>query len=289
MRGWLALVLGCLLVLPAGTVQAADTFRTQMDWREGTFLAGTFGAGESLFPEATPAPDHARLGFDVSPCHRDLEIDLLYEPAGAGVDTEKVTAQLPYRFRISLYDPAGERLERYVVDEPDHGLPLGTVDETGHYTVQLELIEGANVHWETRVQGWAVDDPSCGLWVNEVEANPPGLDITGEWVEIHHDGEAAFDLSDWYVEAAGTNRTLEYEIPSGTSVPSDGFAVVDLPGQLVPDENVSLSLVPPVGGAVDGSPRLDDTRDGDGTQQRVPDGASSWLFAEATPGTSNGS
>lgn len=293
LRGPLILMLALALLVPAAGVQAAAPQHTHMETREGRFLVGTSGAGETLFPEGVDAPDHERLPFQVNTCHRELELDLSYRPAGLTANTSLAEATLPYRFRVSLYAPNGTQLVRYVVEDPEQGLPLGKVDQAGNYTLQLELIEGANVHWEARVQGWRIfGEPTCDLWLNEVETNPAGADNGSEFVEVYNVGNQSFDLTGWSLRAKTPNETQTYPVPNGTSVPaadetSGGFATVDLEGASVPDSNATLELVPPVGGELDASPVLDDTRDDAGTHQRSPDGAEDWIFAEGTPGAPN--
>jgi hypothetical protein len=287
LRRWLAVLLVLALVVPTGTTSAR--FGTQMDWTEGRFEAGLVGAGESLTPENAPSVDHERLAFTVSPCHRDLELDLEYEPSEAELLVAGNGLVLPYRFRVSLYDPAGERLTRYTVDEPDHGLYLPTVAEAETYTLQLELLEGVLVDWRARVQGWGVDDPTCGLWLNEVETNPSGDDEGAEWVEVYNEADEPIDLADWTIRVTGDNTDRSYPLPARAQAPAGGeHAAFDLDGdEPVPDANATVELVPPEGGALDASPTLDDPRDDGFTHQRSPDAARTWVFAEGTRGAAN--
>lgn len=294
MQRWLGVALVVALLAASGTAAAAATHRTQLDWTEGRFEAGLAGAGEFLFPEGVPAPDHERLDVEVSPCHRALELDLLYHPPNASVFVNGSGGSLPFRFRYSLYAPDGARLFRHVVDEPDHNYPLPLVDEPGNYTLQLELIEGALVEWRARVQGFnardgpgGATDPTCDLWLNEAETHPAGGDA--EWVELYNERAAPLELDGWSVRVQAPNLTRERAIPNGTEVPADGHALVDLgTDDAVPDENASLELVPPVGGELDASPRLDDPAGDRDTHQRVPDGGRDWRLLAGTPGAANG-
>jgi hypothetical protein len=280
--GWLAVL---ALVAVASGALAAETQQTQMDWREGTFIVGAYGAGEAVWPADTAAPDHERLDVTVSPCHRDLEVDLEYHPPDANASlAEMAEAILPYRFRLTLEAPDGTQTIRRVVDEPRHGYDLGTVDAPGTYTLQLELLEGADVDWRARVQGWTVADPTCGLWVNEIETNPAD---GAEQVELYHEADTSVDLSSWRLAARNATLERSYPVPDGTVIARGEHPVIGLDGPPAPDRNLTVALVPPVGGAVDASPSLTDEDGDDRTHQRSPDGAVSWTFATGTPGEPN--
>lgn len=285
----LLLVLVLALVGVASGAGAADTFRDQMDWREGGFLVGMAGAGEYVFPGWLDAPDHERLSFTVNPCHRDLELDLEYEPPGATLSlADTVEATFPFRFRITLEDPDGDQLVRYNATQPDHGYGLPVVDAPGTYTLQLELLEGAVAEWRARVQGWDVDDPSCELWLNEVEANPSGPDAGNEWVEIYNEGSQAFDVAGWQVASGHQGQAHTIEEDTDTVVPAEGYHRVDLdPDVHLDDENERVQLLAPEGASLDGSPTLNDTADDGDTWQREGDGLGDWIFAPGTPGEPN--
>lgn len=285
-----------LLTVPATGVQAASSQHNPLDRTNGSFEAGLFGAGQALWPKGVPAPDHERFDLPISPCHRTLSLGLLYEPknasAGARVDGNVVHASFPYRFRAGLLDPNGTVMHRIIVDEPDLSIPFGTVERAGDYTLELELLEGAMVDFQVRVRGfqpWADDEPTCELWLNEVETNPPGPDAGREWVELYNEGDVPVDVSGWRVRGTQpADGSATYLIPNGTSVAAGGYEQVRLDGDTyLADENETVELLAPSGGPLDASVPLDDTADGAGTWQKAADGLGDWIFAEGTPGGPN--
>lgn len=295
-----ALVLAVPLVPSAG---AASTMQVPLDWTQGTFRAGLLGHGDPLWPNGTPAqaPDHAELAFHVSPCHRKLSPGLRYEPEGAFLDAAaggiEVEAGLPYRFQLTLIAPNGTELRSTTIDEPDPSIggptvPFYTVDEPGRYVLRLELLEGALVDWELRVRGFAVaGEPTCDLWLNEVELNPDGLDAGKEWVELYNEGETRIDVSGWQLVGLGDGTgqgNATFTIPDGTVVPAGGYSKVVLDGQEVLDDvGEMVQLVAPSGGVLDASVPLNDAGDDEATNQRVPDGSQDWQLAPGTPGAPN--
>lgn len=294
MRAGIVALLALTLVALAGPVQAASTTEQLLDWTEGSFEAGLAGAGTFLFPSDELAPDHERIPFRVNPCHRSLSLGLEYEPRNASArlahDGTAAEAALPYRFRANLIAPNGTQVYDRIVDEPDLSIFFSVVEEPGEYTLELELLEGALVDWRVRMRGWAVDDPSCGLWLNEVETNPSGPDPGEEWVEIYNEGEQAFDLSGWTIRS---NTSLTYEIPENTSVPAGGYEAVSLGGNgsgsaPLANGDETVELVAPLGGRLDASVPLQDTADDEKTWQRSPDGAKQWIYEPGTRGETNG-
>lgn len=295
MVGVIALAVTLTLVAwgPVETAAGADTARDQVNWTEGSFEASLFGFGKHVIPEGIPAPDHERIPFQVSPCHRNLQIDLHFEPEEAGVGLEvngtEVSAAYSYRFQASLIAPNGTVLHRFEIDDPfpDHTHPRVVVDEPGDYILELELLDGAAVHWEVRIRGWAIEntEPTCNLWLNEVELNPPSTDLGDQWVEVHNENDAAFDLSGWTI--AGERSGNDHEIPEGTGVESDGYKVIQLDKHTLATENETVHLVPPVGNVLDASPTISDEQPSDASHQRCPDATRAWGFTQATPSYPN--
>lgn len=294
------LLLGVTLPQPA---LAAPTMTMVLEPTEGTFVAGLDRNGKALWPEDAPAPDHERIPFTVGPCHRNLSPGLDYEPPGAFVAAEaegiEVMAGVPFRFQLSLLAADGTVLQSVTLDEPDDSIggpniPFYQVEEAGTYTILLELLEGAAVDWELRVRGFAVhDDPTCDLWLNEVELNPDGPDPGNEWVELYNEGDQRVDVSGWILRGVGNGTGVgnaSYTIPDGTIVPAEGYTVVTLEGdtEVLDDVDETVELAGSSGGVVDSSDPLDDIGDNDVTNQRVPDGGPSWEQHIGTPGTPNG-
>lgn len=287
-------ILATTATVPLGS-QAAPSQQTVLERTNGSFEAGLFGAGQAIWPEGVPAPDHQRFDLPISSCHRQLSLGLEYEPknasAGARADGNVVHASFPYRFRAGLIHPNGTVMHRIIVDEPDLSIPFGTVEHAGDYTLELELLEGAMVDFQVRVRGQqlTLDDPTCELWLNEVETNPPGPDAGRERIEIYNEGDVPVDVSGWRIrgtEEADSSGT--YEIANGTTVAAGGYEQVHLEGATyLANANETVELLPPNGGVLDASVLLDDTADGPGTWQKAGDGLGDWIFAQGTPGGPN--
>lgn len=282
---WLPLVLVLAAAALAVPGQAAPTMQVPLDWTEGTFEAGLQGLGKTVFPAAVDAPDHERLPFTVSPCHRQLSLGLEYEPRNASArvqhDGNAAELILPYRFHAGLIAPNGTVLHRITVEEPDLSIPFGLVEEPGEHTLELELLEGALVDWRVRVRGFAVhDDPACSVWLNEVETN---ASQGGDWVELYNDGDEAADVSGWQVHANGTDATTVLDEAVLAAGEHRTFA---LSGDAA-DRNETLTLQGPEGGTVEATPALDDAAGDDRTWQQDADAPGPWIFAESTPGGPN--
>lgn len=297
----LALTFLALTATVPPPAQAAPTHRALLDWTDGTFALGLMGQTSDAWPNGTLAPDHARIPFEVSPCHRKLSPGLTYEPEGAFLDAEQggneIQAGFPYRFQLTLIDPDGQRLRSVTLEEPDPSIggpniPFYTVREPGEYTILLELLEGAAVDWSLRVRGFAADEePTCDLWLNEVELNLDGADAGEEWVELYNAGSQAVDVSGWSIRGVGNGTGLgnaSYAIPEGTVVPAGGYTVVELAGdEVLDDVDETVQLVHPTGAVLDASPPLDDLGENAFTNQRIPDGGSGWELQPGTPGAAN--
>lgn len=285
-RAWLLVAVVLALTAPASPAQAASSMHVHLE-DEGTFEAGLRGAGKALFPSFVDAPDHERLPLPVNPCHRQLSLGLEYEPRNASVRAAEsgyaAEATMPYRFQAGLIAPDGTVLHRIVVEEPDLSIPFGTVDESGPYTLELELLEGAAVEWEVRVRGFAVhEDPTCDVWLNEVETHASN---GGDWVELYNEGEETVDLSGWALEA---NRTAaEHVLADGFALSPGEHRVVDVErGAFGPAEE-TVTLLGPRGSPFSSTPPLDDLAPDERTWQKADDGLGDWIFAEGTPGQPN--
>lgn len=282
-----ALALVLALVVPVGTAQAAPTQDTPLDWTEGSFEVGLKGAGKALIPEAVDAPDHERLSVPVDPCHRELSLGLTYEPrnASARVAEEGYAAEatLPYRFQAGLIAPNGTVLHRIVVDEPDPSIAFGTVEEPGEHTLELELLEGATVDWRVRIRGFAAaDEPTCDLWLNEVETNPAA---GGDWVELYNEGSTPVDVSGWSLQAeeGSADRTLA----EGTVLAAGERRPIDLGPTTLSPADETVTWLGPRGSVFETTPSLTDADADDRTWQKAGDGLGDWIFADGTPGQPN--
>lgn len=281
---WLPLALATALLGVGLPAQAAPTMHPHLDWTEGSFEAGLAGAGKHVFPASLEAPDHERLPFPVNPCHRRLSLGLDYEPRNASVRVAEggyaADASLPYRFQAGLVAPNGTVLHRITVEEPDASIPFGTVERAGGYELELELLEGALVDWQVRVRGFAVDDPSCEVWLNEVEASPA---VGEDWIELYNGGPGAVDVSGWSVHAASSGQTT----PVSAVLAGGEHHVVEVGAGGLADADETVTLRGPEGGPVEASPELTDVEADQRTWQKADDGLGDWLFAAGTPGQAN--
>lgn len=282
---WLALVLAVAMLTLGGPVQAAESIYTHRDWTAGSFEVGMAGAGKHVFPELVPAPDHERIPFPVNPCHRELSLGLDYEPQNASArvthEGNAAEATLPYRFRVSVFDPDGSLVRERVVAQPDLSIGMGTTDQPGEHTLVLELLEGALVDWEVRMRGWATEDPSCDVWLNEVETNPAE---GSDWVELYNEGTETVDLTGWSVHADRTNVTASLD--ADELAPGEHRQVL-LDGDALAEREENLTLRGPQGSPIDASPPLSDDASDDRTWQKEGDGLGEWIFAPGTPGEPN--
>lgn len=270
---WLVLA---LLVLPPAS--AVDPYVVLLDWQEGHSLVGT-----------TPllvTPLAQRFPFNVTDCHRALLLDLLYDPEELSAGAQGVgEVALLYDFLVETWR-GDERVSSVRVRAPGYSVGLGTTQEGGGHELRLSLANGADVHWQARVRGRSIpDEPACWpqLRINEVEANPAGIDAGNEWIEIFNADTQAYDLSGWLVVAThGTPVTIT--LPSGLVVEPGARALVAFKdGQTLDNENETVELWDGIGRRIDATPALTDGHNDGRTWQRSPDGSATWQFAPATP------
>lgn len=273
-----ALVL-IVLALPAlPLASAVDPYVVLLDWQEGHSAVGT-----------TPllvTPLAAQLPFNVTDCHRALLLDLLYDPEEFALNAQGVgEVALLYDFLVETWR-GEERVSRVRVRSPGYGIGLGVTAEGGGHEIHLALANGADVRWEARVRGRSLpDEPACWpqLRINEVEANPAGIDAGKEWIEIFNADTERHDLSGWLVVA--THGTpVSTTIPAGFALgPGDRKLLLLTDGQTLDNENETVELWDGLGRRIDVTPALSDPYNDNRTWQRSPDGSATWAFAPATP------
>ena len=269
-------LLVALLALPAAS--AGEAYVVLLDWREGHSLAGTTTLAIS------PLAD--RFGFDATPCHRALLLDLLYTPEEllAGVDGVGEVA-LSYEFLTEVWR-GDERVSSVRVREPRYGIPLGTTDAAGPHELRLSLANGADVEWDVRVRGRELpDEPACWpqIRINEIEANPPGVDAGNEWLELYNADAEAHELGGWVIVATH-NATVSVTLPAGLRLDPGARALVAFKdGQTLDNYEEVVELRDGLGRLIDVTPALTDGENDARTWQRSPDGADAWVFATATP------
>lgn len=270
-------MLVALLALPAAS--AIDPYVVLLDWQEGHALVGT--------TKLAPSPVASRYAFEAGPCHRNLLLDLLYDPQELAVEVEGVgEAALVYDFFAELR--RGDALVgTYRVPTPGYGHRLGLIQTPGPHELTLWLANGADVSWDIRVRGREVPgELACEprVVVNEVEANPSGPDAGSEWVELYNaDAGETVDVSLWTLRTTH-GATSDWTLPGDTVLPPGGrLKILFGGGQFLDNVDESVILVDAFGLQRDATPMLTDGEDDARTWQRAPDGGADWVFAAATP------
>lgn len=265
------------LALPLAT--AVEPFVVLLDWREGHSLVGT--------TVLVMSPAAERFPFDVDACHRNLLLDLLYDPQELEADVPGVGEfATRYEFLVEIWH-ADERVSQQRVRTSNYGVPLGVTAAAGEHELRLSLANGANVDWALRVRGRSIQEElACypRVVVNEVEANPAGIDRGNEWVELYNaDPIEEVDLSAWVLRSTH-GVTNEWKLPGGTLLaPGARLQVVFAGGQFLDNEAESVELVDFSGLLRDKTPMASDSTNDGRTWQRTSDGGSDWLFAAGTP------
>ena len=137
------------------------------------------------------------------------------------------------------------------------------------------------------------DAEPASLVINEIEANPAGLDSGNEWIEILNPSEQPVDLFRWTISytyrGPGTLPVVEESTILG---PGDRFVFVYPNLALRNGAPNVIQLIDPAGLVVDETSPLSDSADDGNTWQRFPDGGDPWfpdlwLFLPATRGRTN--
>ena len=261
-----------LLALPL-LASASGPSVVVLDWQEGRFVVSG--------PVPLEGANAARFGVAVDACHRDLRLDLLYDPEETAVSQEGLGEfALLHTFRVELVSN-GTVVRSLQVQRSGYGHPMGIV-APGEYELRLRLTQGENVSWSLRLRGWNIpDEPACfpRVLISEVEANPPGVDAGAEWVELWNQEDVQVDVSGWSLH--GTHGTpSERMLPSGTVLAPGARLVVTFPQQGIDnvDEVVELRILSVVR---DRTPALTDEENDARTWHR----GEPWAFAAGTLGS----
>jgi hypothetical protein len=123
-----------------------------------------------------------------------------------------------------------------------------------------------------------------GVLINEVEMNPPGRDTNREWVELYNPTQSDVDIGNFAIKTKIRQFTIT--VPAGTVIGAGEFYVVKVTGERLLNVE-ALTLLDASGRVVDTTPSLLDSDDDARTWQRMPDGASTWRFKNATQGEPN--
>lgn len=276
MRRLLVCAAVALALLPQ--VSAGEPYVILLDWHEGRSLVGTTSLAMS------PIAD--RFLFEVDRCHRNLLLDLLYDPAETGAEVERVGALfIDHDFLVEVSSD-GALVGESRIRNPGYGHPLGTLALEGPYELRLSLANGADVSWQLRLRGSSVfGELACEhrIVVTEIEANPPGPDAGAEWIELYNAGDVGADLSKWTLTTT-QGAVSALSLPDGTWLDAGARLVVPFTaGEALDNVGGSIIVTDAFGRVRDTTPELDDTMDDDRTWQRGPELASGWSFANATP------
>jgi hypothetical protein len=269
-------LLALLLVSPLAL--AAEEYVVLLDWQSGRSVAGA--------SVLVMSPAAASFPFEVDACHRRLLLDLLYDPAQLEMEAEGVGSfELAYEFLVEAW--AGEaRLAQQRVRYSGYDHALGLADAAGTHELRISLANGVDVAWEARVRGRAVHEGlDClpRVVVNEVEANPPGVDAGAEWIELFNaDPSETVDLSLWRILSTH-GETADLVIPEGVLIAPGARLLIAFDAQFLDNEDESVLLLDAFGVQRDATPVASDLANDDRTWQRVPDGADAWSFGPATP------
>ena len=129
------------------------------------------------------------------------------------------------------------------------------------------------------------------VMINELEANPEGLDSEREWLELYNTESVELDLSSWKISATdGSTRTFSFSV--GTKISAGGYLVIEhLDGDFFHNSNEVVVLKNGIGEVIDQTPAsgLDDQQNDNRCWARVPNGSSQWEFRTCTRGGGNGS
>ncbi|AET63719.1 lamin tail domain-containing protein [Methanothrix harundinacea] len=182
-------------------------------------------------------------------------------------------------------DPQGRLLAVVYLSDPAGGLNLS--HPLNRLLVEAGLAEVCDLEAdEFDPRGWwqsgEADAAGGGVRVviNEVEANPPGSDEGGEWVELYNDGFEEAAIGGWTLTAAGGSVV---GISPGTVLVGGGFLLVKADGYWLRNDDELVTLRDGAGMEVDRTPALDDGEDDNNSWSRYPDGGEEWAFVQASP------
>lgn len=282
MRRWFSACTFFVVVASgAAASPGAEPMVIVLDWVQGT-SSSTGAAGFGVEAESS-------WPVWIDACHRQVWVDLLYEPSELEASAGGNGVALPYEFRVFL-DVGGATFDREITT-PGFSHILVETPHWGDAEVTLRLERGLLVDWSLRVRAWEIPgEPACvpQILVNEVEANPTGVDAGNEWVELYNPGTFDVAVGGWFIESTH-GITHRSELPVGLVVPRGGHVQVLFADQFLDNLDESVRLLLPDLQVHDATlPRSDEANDAD-TWQRDPDGSATWSLRAGTPGTPNAS
>ncbi|AFU57677.1 hypothetical protein Ngar_c07340 [Candidatus Nitrososphaera gargensis Ga9.2] len=131
----------------------------------------------------------------------------------------------------------------------------------------------------------SINDDVANIMINEVELNPPGSDLDGEWIELYNPVDADTNLTNFEIRTSFKSATIQ--LPPEAVIEANGTYLIELDGQILSNTAESLVLANSSGEIIDRTPSLVDRSDDERTWQRVPDGGDEWQFTAGTRGQLN--
>ncbi len=185
---------------------------------------------------------------------------------------------------ISLVAP---KLDSY----QEMGIALSDVPGLGEIISNIPVM-GVNVGLDAGFSLKYADPEDRGLVINEFETNPEGDDKGNEWVELYNNSVTSIDIDGFTLTAASDRFNKVMEL-SGSMAPGEllvihpDFTMVNSSGKYTKNGE-ALTLRDADGNELDRTPTKKDTANDGNTWQRKTDGSTEWVFAEGSPGRSNG-
>jgi hypothetical protein len=214
---------GWLRAGAAATARGAACVRFESDDGEPA------AAGPALAPPAIDAAG-AAIGLDPRPIAVEAELeptaaipcglgDLAFGPGCAKVSDDRLRVAVPEGGPL-LWSVSGGGVDRIAVPAPGEAFVVDGLRPESLVTLGVITIDAAGGSAEWTVS-FTTSAPMPHVVVNEVLANPLGLEPDQEWVELFNDGSAPADLDGYVLEDLGGATPL----PAATLAPG-GYALV---------------------------------------------------------------
>jgi hypothetical protein len=119
----------------------------------------------------------------------------------------------------------------------------------------------------------------ASVFINEVEANPSGVDSGAEWIELYNNG-TPINLAGWYLlDSGGTNYTF------ANIIINKFYTMKNISG--LANSNENIRLYDSFNNLIDITGIFTDSGNNDNTYSRMPDGAGGFVFQASTQDASN--
>lgn len=175
---------------------------------------------------------------------------------------------------------AAPKLDQY------HELGMSLEDLVGPIVIPLPMF-ATSVSFDAGFGLKYSNTRDTGLVINEIETNPEGTDRGNEWFEVLNNTGSTIDLEGYSITYGTKSRVAETLELDGEVSPGE-FLVIEPGFTLVNKSGKWLRILDPEGEVVDEVQVKADSDNDSNTWQREFDGATEWVFADATMGRSNG-